>query len=242
MLDEQRATKYCWCWKLSEYLFRIYLNQRSGYNLILWANVRTEGKLCNPQGRGERSRPAAWPRLYKVDRRAEFAIVFWVGLASRSCCSVGFGWVTIFQWYFVYLSVMMSRTNEIFRSSCRVRFVTYHGASIVILSMDDWAFWRIAWLALLAHTHISIPYVHIGYMTDLYSKSLFSNDRGDFLPVNKEYWKSKAASNYSCIFLEKNPRLGRATDSCNRSWAIQTYRYSCCLYIQVKLLAPELFF
>jgi len=41
--------------------------------------VRTEGKLCNPQGGGERSRPAVWPRLSKVDRRAEFALVFWVG-------------------------------------------------------------------------------------------------------------------------------------------------------------------
>jgi len=41
--------------------------------------VRTEGKLCNPQGGGERSRPAAWPRLSKVDRRAEFALVLWVG-------------------------------------------------------------------------------------------------------------------------------------------------------------------
>ena len=39
----------------------------------------TEGKLCNPQGGGERSRPAAWPRISEVDRRAEFGLVFWVG-------------------------------------------------------------------------------------------------------------------------------------------------------------------
>jgi len=38
---------------------------------------------------------------------------------------------------------------------------------------------------LLAHPHISIPYVHIGFMMDLYSKSLFSNDRGDFLPISQ---------------------------------------------------------
>jgi len=57
----------------------LYLNQRSGYNLILWANVRTEGRLWSPQGDGERSRPAAWPRLPKVGRRAEFGLVFWVG-------------------------------------------------------------------------------------------------------------------------------------------------------------------
>jgi hypothetical protein len=75
------SSKRCSCLiHLTRYslIFFIYLNQRSGYNLILWANVRTEGKLCNPQGGGERSRPAAWPRLSKVDRRAEFALVFWV--------------------------------------------------------------------------------------------------------------------------------------------------------------------
>ena len=41
--------------------------------------MRTEGKLCNPQGGGERSRPADLTRLSKVDRRAEFVLVFWVG-------------------------------------------------------------------------------------------------------------------------------------------------------------------
>jgi hypothetical protein len=36
-------------------------------------------------------------------------------------------------------------------------------------------------LDLLAHPHISIPYVHIGFIMDLYSNSLFSNDRGEIL-------------------------------------------------------------
>jgi len=44
-------------------------------------------------------------------------------------------------------------------------------------------------------------------------------------PVNKEYWKSKAASNSSCTFLERNPWLRQATNSCNGSRASQTDGY-----------------
>jgi len=46
--------------------------------------------------------------------------------------------------------------------------------------------------------------------------------------VNEEYWKSKAASNSSCtcIFLERDPCLRRATNSCNWSRASQTAGYS----------------
>ena len=44
--------------------------------------------------------------------------------------------------------------------------------------------------------------------------------------ANKEYWKSKAASNSSCIFLERDPCLRRATNSCNQSRAGQTDGYS----------------
>jgi len=40
--------------------------------------------------------------------------------------------------------------------------------------------------------------------------------------VNKEYWKSKAASDSFCIFLERDPWLQRATNSCNLSRASQT--------------------
>jgi len=42
---------------------------------------------------------------------------------------------------------------------------------------------------------------------------------GDVTLVNKEYWKSKAASNYCCILLERDPCLRQATNSCNRSRA-----------------------
>jgi len=44
--------------------------------------------------------------------------------------------------------------------------------------------------------------------------------------ANKEYRKSKAASNSSCIFLERDPCLRRATNSCNRSRASQTDGYT----------------
>jgi len=44
--------------------------------------------------------------------------------------------------------------------------------------------------------------------------------------VNKGYWKSRAASNPSCIFLERDPCLRQATSSCNRSRACQTYGYN----------------
>jgi len=39
--------------------------------------------------------------------------------------------------------------------------------------------------------------------------------------VNKEYWKRKAASNSSCIFLERDPCLRRTTNSCNRSGQVK---------------------
>jgi len=44
--------------------------------------------------------------------------------------------------------------------------------------------------------------------------------------VNKEYWKSKAASNSSCIFLERDPCLQWATNSCKQSQASQTQGYN----------------
>jgi len=44
--------------------------------------------------------------------------------------------------------------------------------------------------------------------------------------VDKEYWKSRAASNYPCIFLESDPCQRRATDSCNRRRASHTDGYN----------------
>jgi len=44
-------------------------------------------------------------------------------------------------------------------------------------------------LELLAQTHSSIPYVHMGFIATLYNRTLFSRDNGDFLPK----------SQYSCL-------------------------------------------
>ena len=43
--------------------------------------------------------------------------------------------------------------------------------------------------------------------------------------VNKEYCKSRAACNFSCIFLERDPCLRRATNCCNWSRSSQTDGY-----------------
>jgi len=54
--------------------------------------------------------------------------------------------------------------------------------------------------------------------------------------ANKEYLKSKAASNSFCIFLERDPCLRRATDSCKRSRASQTDGYNCELILSLTNL------
>jgi len=53
-----------------------------------------------------------------------------------------------------------------------------------------------------------------------------TKSRGVGTSVNEDYCKSKAASNSSCIFLERDQCLRRAANSCNRSWASQTDGYN----------------
>jgi hypothetical protein len=62
---------------------------------------------------------------------------------------------------------------------------TYHGASVIDLSILDWHFCRMAILDLLAQPHSSMPYVRMGFMTTLYTTTLFSRDNGDFLPKSQ---------------------------------------------------------
>ena len=52
--------------------------------------------------------------------------------------------------------------------------------------------------------------------------------------VNTEYRKSKGGSNSSCIFLESDPYLRRATSSCNRSRASQTDDHNACQVLPVR--------
>jgi len=50
--------------------------------------------------------------------------------------------------------------------------------------------------------------------------------------VNKEYLKSKAASNSCCILLERDQSLRLATNSCSRSRASQTDGYRVLRYLK----------
>jgi len=119
----------------------------------------------------------------RSDCLVRFSLLCW--LSFRSGWSKEFGCVTGLWWCLAYLSVMKSRMNGILWSSFMVRLVTYHGASVIIRIIVDWVFCRMAWLDLLAHPHISIPYVHMGFIMALYNKSLFSSDNGDFLPISQ---------------------------------------------------------
>ena len=60
------------------------------------------------------------------------------------------------------------------------------------------------------------------------SRRTTSNQKESVLELQqiRSYWKSKAASNSSYIFLEMDPCLRQATNSCNRSRASQTDGYS----------------
>ena len=71
------------------------------------------------------------------------------------------------------------------RSEWRVWFETYHGALVMDLRSLDWYHWMMAMLDFEAHPHNSSPYVHTGFNTVLYSRSLFSSDRGERLPMSQ---------------------------------------------------------
>jgi len=167
-------------------IFLFFISQQSGYIIfILWANRTVWGELSSPLCGGERSCPVARPRIIysRSDGLVRFSRLCW--LSFRSGWSKELGCATSLWWCLAYLSVMTSRVNGILRSSCKVRLVTYHEASVIIRSTVDWVFCRMTWLDLLAHPHISIPYVRMGFIMVLYNNSLFSSDNGDFLPISQ---------------------------------------------------------
>ena len=100
---------------------------------------------------------------------------------SSNGWSNGLGCISSFWWCFAYLSNTTSRTNGIFKSSCRVKLDTYEGALVIMRRIFDCAFCSIAWLDLLAQPQISMPYVQIGFIIVLYIRSLFAIDSCDFL-------------------------------------------------------------
>jgi hypothetical protein len=83
------------------------------------------------------------------------------------------------------LSWITSLMYRMPRSLWSVEFDIYHGASVIDLSILDWHLCRMAILELLAQPHSSMPYVHMGFMTTLYTRTLFARDNGDFLPKSQ---------------------------------------------------------
>ena len=92
----------------------------------------------------------------------------------------------------IFLSWMTSCTVGIPRFLWIISLVTYHAASTVALNIFDWHLCMTAILDLQAHPHNSMPYVHIGAIMYLYSRSLLATDRCDFLPSNQ--WSSLCRS------------------------------------------------
>jgi hypothetical protein len=101
------------------------------------------------------------------------------------CWSSGFGCEVSFVRCLTLLAWMTSCTVGIPRSLWIVSLVTCHGASTVALSILDRHRCMAAILDLEAHSHSSMPFVHIGVVMDLYNRSLLSIDRLDFLPSNQ---------------------------------------------------------
>jgi hypothetical protein len=56
---------------------------------------------------------------------------------------------------------------------------------VIVLRSLDWYLWMTAILDLVAQPHSSNPYVHTGFSTALYMRSLFFNDRGECWPVSQ---------------------------------------------------------
>ena len=97
-------------------------------------------------------------------------------LFSLRMTSCGRGWSSGFEWdsnfvrCLILLSWMTSCTVGIPRSLWIISLVRYRGASTFALNILDWHLCVTAILDLQAQPHISMPYVHIGGMTDLYSR------------------------------------------------------------------------
>ena len=120
-----------WRDKILDFFFK-FIYQQSGY-------IFYPLSYCGDERRAMQSSWKRWDFVpsgstsvicSRSDGRVRFSLLYW--LAFRSGWSVGFGCVTSFQWCLAYLSEMTSRTNGILKSSCRVRFVTQHGASVII--------------------------------------------------------------------------------------------------------------
>jgi hypothetical protein len=86
--------------------------------------------------------------------------------------------------------VYPSLTNGICRWLWRVSLETYHGALVIRRRTLDWNLWIIFVFDGFAQPHSCIPYVHMGFILHLYSRSLFSMDNLDLRPQNQDISRS----------------------------------------------------
>jgi hypothetical protein len=108
---------------------------------------------------------------------------------SRIGCRSGFRCTSLRSWCLLLLSCITSLMYGMPRSLWSVEFYIYHGASVIDLSILDWQLCKMEILELLAQPHSSMPYVHMGFMTTLYTRILFARDNGNFLPKSQyNFW------------------------------------------------------
>jgi hypothetical protein len=159
---------------LCQIFFPPLLNQQSEYKvfykLMCWLGVLTCGLATVMRSPPARSRRPC----YRSAGHRLFSL--------RMTLSRGRGWSNGLECdsklvrCLILLSWMTSCTAGIPRSLWIISLVTYHGASTVALSILDWHRCLIAILDLEAQPHNSVPYVYIGVIMDLYSRSLLSTD------------------------------------------------------------------
>ena len=117
------------------------------------------------------ARRSSWPYYRSAGHRL---------FSLRMTLSRGRGWSnglecdSKFVRCLILLSWITSCTVGIPRSLWIISLVTYRGASTFALNIFDWHLCMTAILDLQAQPHNSMPYVRIGAIMDLYSRSLLS--------------------------------------------------------------------
>jgi hypothetical protein len=168
------------CWiGFFKYLLNQWSQYKVFYNIMCWLGLvcRLTSMMRSSPARRSR-RPcyrSAGHRLFNLRMTS----------SRGRGWSIGFGCAASFVQCLILLSWMTSCTVEITRSLWIIALVKFRGASTIALSISDWHRCMTAILDLEAQPHSSMPYVHIGVIMDLYSRSLLSTDRLEFLPSNQ---------------------------------------------------------
>jgi hypothetical protein len=68
----------------------------------------------------------------------------------------------------------------------RVKLETYQGALVIKCKTLDWNLWIFFVFDGFVQPHSCIPYVHMGFIMHLYSRSLFSMDNLDLRPKSQD--------------------------------------------------------